>query len=225
MRQYIVSFDSDDILLPDALSIYHKIIEYFEQPAIIMAKMQYFKNLSTIDFNSWDRSKIHCTLFDCYFKKNQSRGFSNSTLIIKKDKLLKIDGYLANSDGLDDNILLFRLGTEGPFISIDYPSTVAYRVHESNWSKNINRMVDSTILLINNERLNILPGGKKYQFDRRGKIGTLVMSIMKYYLGFKNFDKILILLFHARNMLLIGIIRRFLLYFYSEEKRSIKVID
>lgn len=221
--EYIVSFDHDDILLPHSLIVYHHIIEYFKKPAIIMAKMQYFSDNNSVNFSLWDGRNIQCSKFNCFFKKNSSRGYSNSSIIIKKDLLLKNGGYLENSNGLDDNTMLMRLGVESPFITIDYPITVAYRTHTSNFSKNVEQMVNSSFVLIREERLKNLPGGKQYKLDRRGLIGSTLLAVMKNYLGLKNFDKIISIILSARSMLLLGIIRKFASIFYISEEHIIKI--
>ncbi len=221
--EYIVSFDHDDILLPYALIIYKQVIEYLHHPPIISGKEKYFEKITEVEFNSWDGKNIYCTELECYFKKTHFAFFANSSLIIRKECLLKISGYSPNSFACDDARLMFRLGTETPLIKITYPTTFGYRVHDHNWSKNVDYIVNGALALIDDERRRILPGGKKMQFNRRGLIGTNVMSAIVNYVGMKNFKKILLLLIHLRSMIIIGFFRKFVSNFYLSERHNIKL--
>ncbi len=221
--EYIVSFDHDDILLPYALKIYQQVLEYFHHPPIISGKEIYFKKINEVEFKSWDGKNIYCSELECYFKKTHFAFFANSSLIIRKEYLLKISGYPPNSFACDDARLMFRLGTETPLIKITYPATFAYRVHDHNWSKNVDYILNGALALIEDERKRKLPGGKKMQFNRRGLIGTNVMSAIGNYVGIKNFNKILLLVIHLRSMIIIGFFRKFASNFYLSEKHAIKL--
>ena len=221
--EYIASFDHDDILFPHALEIYSEVIKFFNHPPIIVAKIRFFQQTKDLVPGSWDGNSINCARFECFFKKNESFATFNSALIIRKDVLAGIHGYPLNSFGMDDSRMLFRIGNESPAIAIKYPVTVGYRQHDSNWSHNVDYLTNGIVAFIEDERRNRYPGGKKLKFDRRGLIGTNVLSMFKYYLGFRNLDRIIRIILHLRTMIFIGIIRKLASYGYKSEDRTIQI--
>jgi len=134
--EYIVSFDSDDILYPHALRVYYETIQYFKNPPLILSRMQYFSANGEKSRLDWDGKRIECTESENFFKKKLSIGVSNSNIIARRDSLLKVGGYQLNTFIVDDRALLFRLGMESPMITITYPITVGHRSHPNNSSKN-----------------------------------------------------------------------------------------
>ena len=185
--------------------------------------MQYFNNIDDVDHTSLNRGKIEFTSFKCYLKRSTSKGLSSSGLIIRKDRLEKVGGYIEDSFAMDDNILLLRLGTEEPYIHIDSPITVGRRLHDNNYSYNSNAIFKGTIALIEAERNGKFPGGNRYKFDRLGSIGRNVISISTKYLKLENYKKIIVLLLKARLMVLYGLLHKFLSRSYRYKKYIIEL--
>ena len=67
--EYIVSFDSDDILYPHALRVYYETIQYFKNPPLILSRMQYFSANAEKSRLDWDGKRIECTESENFFKK------------------------------------------------------------------------------------------------------------------------------------------------------------
>ena len=227
--RYIVAVDSDDILLPYALDVYHAIIDYFDYPPVIIANYQRFKSEAEINYNGWDSKYIKCVEVKDYFKKNIHCPSMNPVFIIRRDVLIKVGLYHLNYFGFEDNQLLFRLGLESPLIKIFNPITVAYRIHERNSSKNIPVLTDGALAFIDYERKNGYPGGKKRLIDRRGLIGTNMISFIYHYiLTNSNLpDNIKLqlaakILLKVRSMPLVGIIRKVQSFFYFSKEHLIE---
>jgi len=228
--EYIVSFDADDILFPHALNVYHEIIKYFQNPPLILSKMQYFINKEEIVYDCWDESSIECIEFQDFLKKNIPIGTSNSKIIARKDSVLKVGGYQIDIFGEDDRALLFRLGIESPMIIIQYPITVGYRIHSKNYSNDIELITGGALKLITSERRNAYPGGKKRRMDRRGLIGSNVLSYMyRKILIAKNYSLkirvtlIVKLMLHSRMMLILGMVRKIRSLFYESKRHVIEI--
>lgn len=228
--EYIVSFDADDILFPHALNVYHEIIQYFQNPPLVLSKMQYFRNTEEIVYDCWDLSSIECIEFQDFLKKNIPIGTSNSKIIARKDSVLKVGGYQIDIFGEDDRALLFRLGIESPMIVIQYPKTVGYRVHSNNYSNDIELITRGALKLITSERKNAYPGGKKRRMDRRGLIGSNVLSYMyRKILIVKNYSLkirvslIIKLMLHGRTMLILGMLRKIRSLFYESKRHVIEI--
>ncbi|HKB85675.1 MAG TPA: glycosyltransferase family 2 protein [Ignavibacteriaceae bacterium] len=207
--RYIVSFDSDDILFPDALRIYEKTIDYFKEPPFVFSKMIYFTGNDDILPQRDQFNKIECLKHLNFFKKRNTIGISNSNMIIKRDNLIRAGGYESGSFNFDDRCLAFRLGTESPMIQIISPPTVGHRVYSKSISKNRNMLTNAAFNIIKNERNNSYPGGELYRFDRRGLIGTNLLFLFRDYFGIQNTFKILRVAGRARIMLIQGLVRKF----------------
>jgi glycosyltransferase involved in cell wall biosynthesis len=222
--EYIVSFDHDDILLPFALKIYSEVINYFNHPPLIFSSIKTFERKLEESSYFWGEKKIEVTKFKNFFKKNISLPVINGNIIARRENILKVSGYQQNSFAYDDHLLLFRLGTESPMISINHPITVGYRNHIGNWSRNIEYTMKGALAFINSERKNKFPGGISYRLDRRGLIGSNLLSIFKDYLGLRNLNRVLKIFFSARTMILLAFIRKFVSYFYKSNKYTIELM-
>lgn len=219
--EYIVSFDHDDILLPYALSVYYEVVKFFNHPPLIYSRIKTFEKIPHGPDFIWNQKNINLIKFENFFKKNIPLPVINGNIIAKRESILKASGYQPDSYAYDDHRLLFRLGTESPMIAITYPVTVAYRQHIKNWSRNINYTVRGALAFIQDERNNKFPGGKKLKFDRRGLIGSNLISIFRDYLGLKNISKVIKIIFSARSMILTALIRKIFSYSYEHEKFTI----
>jgi glycosyltransferase involved in cell wall biosynthesis len=228
--KYIVSFDQDDILYPHALRVYHEIIKYFKNPPLIFSKQQYFGDKTEINGENWDGKRIECIECQNFFKKNMSIGVTNSNIIARRDSINKVGGYQPNSFCFDDRALLYRLGLESPLVAITYPSTLGYRAHKNNASKDIKFITKGALALIANERRNSYPGGRRMKMDRRGLIGSNLLSNMvrRILLDRRESLRIRIVLIlkiviSARTMLIIGLMRKMRSLFYYRKRHLIEI--
>ncbi len=221
--EYIVSFDSDDILYPHALRVYYETIQYFKNPPLILSRMDYFTTNGERSRLDWDGKRIECTESENFFKKKLSIGLSNSNIIARRDSLLKVGGYQLNTFIVDDRALLFRLGMESPMIAITYPITVGHRFHPNNSSKNTGWVTKGTLALIAYERMNVYPGGDKMRFDRRGLVGSYLFNTFRRYLGIKNIKQIVAIILKARTMLITAIVRKILSFNYYSKRHLIEI--
>ena len=219
--RYIVSFDADDILFPEALSVYKKVIDHFQEPPFIFSKMIYFTGNNDVLSQPDQFNNIECLKHLNFFKKRNTIGISNSNMIIKKDNLIQAGGYESGSFNFDDRCLAFRLGTESPMIQINSPPTVGHRVYSKSISKNRNMLTSAAFNIIKNERNNSYPGGKLYKFDRRGLIGTNLLFLFRDYFGLQHTINILKIAGRARIMLIQGLIRKFKSRSYKVDSHTI----
>ena len=232
--KYIVSFDADDILFPYALEVYAVTIEKFGRPQLILGDMSYFESDSPVQRDNWDGSTVRCTESLCFFKRRNSLDVSNSNTIARRDVLIKVNGYQLNSFLYDDLCLLFRLGTQSPFLVIEYPTTVARRSHDANFSSNPKVLLRGAMAICSSERSELFPGGNAMRMDRRGLIASnLAANILRLALRTPCVSKlqksatILRILLTMRLFLFSGIVRLLCkrTYFRKEyEFKSVKEI-
>jgi len=223
--KYIVSFDSDDILLPYALEVYKKVIDSFNNPPLIIANYRTFKAEEEINYDTWNGSEIRCVEVQDFFKKNIKCPQMNGIMVIKRDVLFGVGLYQVALPALEDNYLMFRLGTESPMVRIFSPVTMAWRMHVNNKSKNIPLTTEGILSLIEYERRNAFPGGKNRIIDRRGLLGGTILSFMyrriltKHTISNKTKIRLILrIILKARTILLVGIMRKVLSYFYSSKE-------
>ena len=149
---------------------------------------------------------------------------SGDTLVVAKldrafrnaaDALSKVDGYQLDSFIYDDRALLFRLGVESPFLTIEYPATVAYRHHQANSTGAIKHFVRGAAAICTGERHNLYPGGRALKLDRQGLIASTIASNIRWHIlpngqcGWTQKGRaILRILFSGRLFFLSGIIRQ-----------------
>jgi glycosyltransferase involved in cell wall biosynthesis len=227
--QYIVSLDHDDILLPHALSVYEQAINYFHEPALLLASMQYFGNPEEIDFACWNEKEIICAEFKDFFSKNISIGISNSCIVAKRVSVVRANGYKEDSFCFDDRTLLFGLGVETPFIAIQYPKTCAYRQHSGSASKDLDFIKSAALSMVKRERRGFFPGGAERKTDRRGLIATnLLSNINRRVLKAervsvrKKVSFIISIFWNFKAIAFYGLYRKIRSRFYSRKIHSIR---
>lgn len=221
--EYIVCFDHDDILFHHALTVYKRVIDAFECPPVLLASTG-----KSVEPAPGKPSRVECIKCKDFFGKTVPTVVLNSVLILRKDRVLNAGGYSLDICSYDDHDLLFKLGSESPMVKIIDPTTVWYRLHDRNATRDLEFVTQGALALIRNERRGIYPGGGKRMLDRRGLIGSNVLqNCYSFYLNarqiplHKRLVHIVRLLLNARDMILAALIRKGCSYFYSHELRSL----
>jgi len=225
---YLVSFDHDDLLLPYALRVYKDVIDAFGLPPVVLAQPCWFHGDPSAILAARAPARIRCVKCRDFLGKNVQTPITNSILVLRKNEVMRVGAYAADSAAADDDILIFKLGTAGPMIKIVDPFTVGHRMHEQNARKNIELITQGLAALIRNERRGIYPGGWRRMFDRRGLIGSNFLSVLWHdVLGARHVSvkgrmaRIPGLLLQARGMIVAGMLRKVCSYFYMNEARSL----
>lgn len=171
--EYLVFLDSDDTLFQDALKTYNHVIETFQFPAMVIAKMHYYTDqLEPETVNS--SFTVKALKFRDYFSKEISVGLSCSNIIIKRSVFTEAGGSWKPVFPADEHDTVLRFGAYGPCIVLQRPKTVAYRLHAGNSIKDIARMINIGILaLIRSEINGRYPGGLRRCLERYTIIGGM----------------------------------------------------
>ena len=170
---YLVLLDDDDVLYPDALAIYDRIIRAEEAPPLIVGAMSYFRDGETPTANPAGDEGIMFLRFRDYLSKDVGFGKSNSRIVVKRSMAEATGALRAVPPPFpcDDINLLLLMGTKGPFVFIQRPYTVAYREHDSNTLKRVDYIVEGCLKLARFERHGKYPGGRSRRFNRYACIG------------------------------------------------------
>jgi glycosyltransferase involved in cell wall biosynthesis len=173
--EYLLFLDDDDLLFPWSLAVYDKIIREMNSPPLVLGQMSYFESGATPWNEGGDEDFINVLKFPDYISKDVTVGLSCSRFVIQKITYDASEGVRNSFKGypLDDHHLMLSIGTASPFILVTRPTTVAHRVHASNFSTNTDLVVQGVSRLIDFERKGLYPGGSERRFGRYSCIGGL----------------------------------------------------
>jgi glycosyltransferase involved in cell wall biosynthesis len=156
--EYLVYFDSDDLLLPFALEIYDKVIRETDSPPLLQGSVLLFQDGSPPPQGS-PADPIQILKFKNYAAKTVS--LSSNATIIRKSVFDAVDGGRRDTTGktfhAEDTYIQLRIGDYSPFIVIKQPATSAYRLHGENVSKSLEALANGLLRIIH--------------LDRRGEFG------------------------------------------------------
>jgi len=173
---YLAFLDSDDLLVPHALQIYHELLAR-TKAALLIARGKGFRDVFD---TSGDDMAFGATEFQVakdYLSKKSSVWLSSSFLVVKRELCLR-HGILFRKGTfpVDDTDFMLRSGIFGPCVFVNSPVTVGYRVHESNSIHDICRNLEKIGYLLRLEKGGAYPGGRKRKFDRIALIGGHIQN-------------------------------------------------
>ena len=177
--EYLVLLDSDDLLLPDALLTYYRIIRHFKSPPVIIGAMTNFSNEKPISLEPSSADIVKVREFRDYLSKDVPLGLSSSRIVVKKSVFEEIGGLrstTAKTFHLDSLNLILKVGTYSPCILVTQPNTVAYRRHEGNTIRQLRPIAQGIHILARTERAGQYPGGSKRRMERKALIGSISLS-------------------------------------------------
>jgi glycosyltransferase involved in cell wall biosynthesis len=172
---YLAFLDSDDLFYPWALETYALVIEANRNPALVVSRLAQFANAPKSSTPPTTSGDIKVITFKDYLSKDRTIAVSFSMIVVRRDVHRNAGGFRRSDpstfNGSDHDFLL-RVGCEGPAILVDFPQTVAYRIHSGNSVRDLERVIEGILRLIAAERRGAYPGGRARQLDRRSLIGN-----------------------------------------------------
>lgn len=191
--QYVAFLDSDDLWFPWTLKHFADAIETHHQPPLVHAMPTAFTDEATLPQSPTAASLAQFDCFFDYLDSPQVRWTGLPGLVVQREHLNRIGGFIEQRMNHEDTDLLFRLGDLGPYIQISDVPMVGYRTHENNISKNPHLLKAGILSMIHTEARNQYPGGKTWQTIRRKVITRMARtdSIAMLQAGHKN---------HARQL-------------------------
>jgi glycosyltransferase involved in cell wall biosynthesis len=177
--EYLVLLDSDDILLPGALSIYDQAIRAFDSPPLIIGAMTDFQDGQSIPAASQASLPIKVLKYHDYLSKDVALRLSSSRIVLRKSVFDEVGGLrntTAATFHLDSLNLILKVATYEPCIVVQQPCTVAYRHHETNAIRSLEPITDGILVLARSEHQGQYPGGSRRRRDRYACIGGVALS-------------------------------------------------
>jgi glycosyltransferase involved in cell wall biosynthesis len=178
MRMASMAFlDSDDYFFPIALAAYDKIISALDSPPMIIGAMQRFVQNEDVKIDPGSlNGDIEVFKYRDYLSKDMSIGMAQSRIVMKKALFEKAqkDTGIPRARNMNDYRLVLRAGIYGPCVIASRPITLAYRHHENQSSKNIEKMCQGVLYLIDMVRYGQTAAGRSRRFDRYSYLGGII---------------------------------------------------
>ena len=174
---YLVFLDSDDVLLPWSLQCYSDVINRFLPSVISALPIEFENGLPVVQYNEYEKPVV--TMFDDYLAAAKYHSFVGaSCIIIECNAFARSGGFLRDMNAAEDYDLLLRIGLERPYVKIERPVTIGYRVHADNISRRLDWKVRGSITLLAREFEGAYPGGSNRVSDRITIIGRVVRPVI-----------------------------------------------
>lgn len=180
--EYMAFLDSDDYFLPNALATYDRIIRALDSPPIIIGAMQRFGSDEELVSSSGGMDEdIEVYKYRDYLSKDIAIGLAQSRIVMKKTlfELAQQGTGAPRARNMNDYRLILRAGIYGPCVIATRPITLAYRYHETQSSKNIAKMCQGVLYLIDMVRHGQRNGEPSRLFDRYAYLGGIVNEWIK----------------------------------------------
>ena len=171
--------DSDDYLFPSALATYDRVVRTFDSPPVIFGSMISFQDRSSIPAEAKAPCHVEVLKYQDFLSKTISLAHINSGFTIRKSVFDEVGGFRNSTPQtfhLDDLHIKLKVGTYGPFIAVQKPYIVAYRMHEGNSIRNFKAITNGILAIARSERQGEYPGGTRRLWDRYAALGELALK-------------------------------------------------
>ena len=219
--EYFALFDSDDIMMPNALEIYDRIIREFDSPPLVVGAEKFYEHGDPMPDPPDANEEIEVIQCADYLAKVISLAVICSLHVVRRSTWEAAGGF-RNSDNQtwygDGFDFLIKIGTEGPCIIIRKPYTVLYRLHAANSIRSLRQHAEGMRGLARTERAGAYPGGSERRLDRYAFIGGISASWVYYYLlPAREYKAALRLLWGTAPMVISAVLKRALRPFRRSE--------
>ena len=173
---YIAFLDSDDLLVPHALQIYHDVLTCTEA-VLLIARGKGFRDVFDASGKENAPAAPEFAVAKDYLSKKNSVWLSTSFLVVKRELCLEQGTrFRKGTFPVDDTDFMLQSGVFGPCVLMNSPVTVGYRVHESNSIHDICKNLEKIDYLLRLEKEGAYPGGRGRKFDRLALIGGHIQN-------------------------------------------------
>jgi glycosyltransferase involved in cell wall biosynthesis len=163
--KYLVFLDSDDLLFPWSLGVYHEVALKFEFPSFVTGKPIVF--VAPGQYPEAINSALDVEPFVDYFASwDEWRWFSASSFVIRHDVFDEVQGF-HEGWGSEDAHLAIKLGCSRGFVHVRSPYTFAYREQIQSLKSVPSYSPNGARLILDDELRGGFPGGSSRARERR----------------------------------------------------------
>lgn len=205
--EYLVFLDGDDVLMPQALQTYARLIAA-RHPKFLFGRSSKCAGqvppVTTVN----PTDKIRFVEYSTFLNKDRPCVFNTSTLVVDRSTFWSVGGWSPGIFYQDIQDLVTKLGVSGTMILVLAPATVWYRMHSTNAVTKIRPFVNGIYVLLARAKAGLYPGGRQCWFDRSVWFGGLGFYWTKTAIRAGLYRDGFILLARCWWMILFAIFRR-----------------
>lgn len=171
--EYLAFLDSDDLLMPWALSTYAAVIARDARPAFICGSVRRFSNpaeLAEVQPGGLDSVSFR----DYFASGDRMRWYGMSSFVLRRDAVAAAGGFTTEPINGEDFDLALRVGDARGFVEVRSPVTVGYREHAGGVRHVVDKTLATLDFLWQQERHGRYPGGT-VRSKERWRILTIPM--------------------------------------------------
>lgn len=170
--RYLVFLDGDDVLMPWALEVYHRLIAACD-PKLILGKCAKCVR-TTPAVGPGVPDAIEFVQYPDFLSKDRSWVYNTSALIVDRATFLSAGGWSTDIFYQDIQDLLSKLGIAGKTVLTLEPATVWYRMHSTNAVRSTLPFLKGIYALLDRARDGAYPGGSIASMRRQTWFGGLI---------------------------------------------------
>jgi glycosyltransferase involved in cell wall biosynthesis len=163
--EYLAFLDSDDLLMPWALSTYAGIIARNGRPAFVCGAVRRFHDEA--ELAQVRPAAVDLATFADYFASgDRMRWYGMSSFVLRRDAVVAAGGFTTAAINGEDFDLALRVGVAPGFVEIRAPVTVGYREHAGGFRHVPDKTLATLDFLWEQERQARYPGGPARRKER-----------------------------------------------------------
>lgn len=220
--EYVVLLDDDDILMPNALATYDRIIRTLNAPPVIIGAVVEFHSKEDLPTGHSPNTPVEVLQYETLFTRARPVAFTCSQIVVQRSAAVESGAIRTKPTAwpYETADIQLALSTHGPWVAIQQPTTIAYRRHASNTIGNLALMLRTAPCLIGMEKQGAYPGGRTHRFARRAYIGGVLWNWCRQGLTARQFLSVARLMIQGAPMITRGILRKLTRKFQPMQQSS-----